>query len=174
MTEEKAHKHVRKRRQEDRRRTNRTHRVGALPRCHPGLCGPLVGPGKDTQGTPVPPRREAVGGPRHSPRDHHNDKTMWWCGVVLRVLVVVVCVCVFSGGVHGLCVSFVGGVDGCLCGVSGVCVHGVLDGVMDATLGFVGRRETPNKTTVVPITPPVSKKNISSHSEPLKIHVRFF
>ena len=58
-----VHKHVRKRRQDDRRRTNRTHRVGALPRSHPGLCGTLVGRGEDTHGTPVPPRRKAVGGP---------------------------------------------------------------------------------------------------------------
>ena len=64
-----AHKHVRSRRQDDRRRTNRTHTVGALPQSHPGLCGTLVGPSKDTHGTPVPLRREAVGGPRHAPRD---------------------------------------------------------------------------------------------------------
>ena len=36
---------------------------------HPGLCGTLVGPGKDTHGAPVPLRREAVGGPKHAPRD---------------------------------------------------------------------------------------------------------
>ena len=32
-----AHQHVRSRRQDDWRRTNRTHRVGALPQSHPGL-----------------------------------------------------------------------------------------------------------------------------------------
>ena len=63
------HKHVRKRRRDDRRRTNRTHRVVALPQSHPGLCGTLVGPGKDTHSTPVPLRREAVGGPRHASHD---------------------------------------------------------------------------------------------------------
>ena len=31
-----------------------TTRVGALPQSHPGLCGTLVGPSKDTHGTPVP------------------------------------------------------------------------------------------------------------------------
>ena len=31
-----------------------TIRVGALPQSHPGLCGTLVGPGKDTHGTSVP------------------------------------------------------------------------------------------------------------------------
>ena len=64
-----AHKHVRSRRQDDRSRTNHTHTVGALPQSHPGLCGTLVGPNKDTHGAPVPLRREAVGGPRHAPRD---------------------------------------------------------------------------------------------------------
>ena len=63
-----AHKHVCKRRQDDRRRTNRTYRVGALPQSHPGLFGTLVGPGKDTHGTSVP-LRKAVGGPRHASRD---------------------------------------------------------------------------------------------------------
>ena len=33
-----------------------TKTVGALPRCHPGRQGTLVGPGKDTHGTPVPER----------------------------------------------------------------------------------------------------------------------
>ena len=60
---------VRSRRQDDRRRANHTHRVSALPQSHPGLCGTLVGPGKDTHGSPVPLRREAVGGPRHASRD---------------------------------------------------------------------------------------------------------
>ena len=36
-------------------------RVGALPQSHLGLCGTLVGPGKDTHGTPVLLRRRAVG-----------------------------------------------------------------------------------------------------------------
>ena len=44
--------------------TTTQRRVGALPQSHPGLCGTLVGPGKDTHGTPVPLRREAVGGPK--------------------------------------------------------------------------------------------------------------
>ena len=70
-----AHKHVRKRRQDDRRRINRTHRVGALPQSHSGLCGTLVGPGKDTHGTPVPLRREAVGCPRFAPRDTTTTTT---------------------------------------------------------------------------------------------------
>ena len=70
-----AHKHVRKRRQADRRRTDRAHRVGALPPSHPGLCGTLVGPGKDTHATPVPLWREAVGGPRHAPRDTTKTTT---------------------------------------------------------------------------------------------------
>ena len=34
-----------------------------------------MGPRKDTHGTPVPLRREAVGGPRQSTRHHPNDKT---------------------------------------------------------------------------------------------------
>ena len=42
-----------------------TARTGALAQSHPGLCGTLVGPGKDTHGT----RREAAGGPRHASRD---------------------------------------------------------------------------------------------------------
>ena len=46
-----------------------TTRVGALPQSHPGLCGTLVGAGKDTHGTPVPLRRKAVGGPTATPRD---------------------------------------------------------------------------------------------------------
>ena len=46
ITEGQAHKHVRKRRQDDRTRTNRTHRVGALPQSHPGLCGRLVVPAR--------------------------------------------------------------------------------------------------------------------------------
>ena len=53
----------------DRRRTNRTHRVGALPQSHHGLCGTLVDLGKDTHGTPVPLRREAVSGPQQASRD---------------------------------------------------------------------------------------------------------
>ena len=68
-----AHKHVRTPRQDDRRRTNRTQRVGALPQSHFGLCGTLVGPGKDTPGTPVPLRRGAVGGPQ--PASHDNTET---------------------------------------------------------------------------------------------------
>ena len=61
-----AHKHVRKRRQDDRRRTNRTQRVGALllmPSClgiggHTG--GSRQGQPRYTSGTPVRLRREAV------------------------------------------------------------------------------------------------------------------
>ena len=35
-----------------------------------------MGPGKGTHGTPVLVRREAVGGPKQAPRDHHhNDRT---------------------------------------------------------------------------------------------------
>ena len=37
--------------------------VGALQQSHPGLCGTLVGPGKDTHGTPVPDR-EGRGWPK--------------------------------------------------------------------------------------------------------------
>ena len=47
-------------------------RVGALPQGHPGLCGTLVGPGKDTHGTPVLLRRKAAGGPTEAPRDDHK------------------------------------------------------------------------------------------------------
>ena len=68
-----AHKHVRKPRQHDRRRTNSTHRVGVLPQSHPGLCGTLVGPSKDTRGTPVPLQRKTVGGPQ--PASHDNTET---------------------------------------------------------------------------------------------------
>ena len=52
-------------------------RVGALQQSHPGLCGTLVGPGKDTHGTPVPPWRKAVGGPTQAPRHDPptNDNT---------------------------------------------------------------------------------------------------
>ena len=51
-------------------------RVGALPHSHPGLCGTLVGPGKDTHGTPVLLRREGRGWPEtRSTRHHHNDET---------------------------------------------------------------------------------------------------
>ena len=52
------------RRQDDRRRPHRTHRVGALPQSHLGLCGTLVGPGKDTHGTPVPLRKGSRGWPK--------------------------------------------------------------------------------------------------------------
>ena len=62
-----AHTHVRKRRQNDRRRTDRTHRVGVLLPM-PSCLG-IGGPGKNTHGTPVPLRRKAVGGPKQSPRD---------------------------------------------------------------------------------------------------------
>ena len=63
---------------------------------------------------------------------------------MLRVLVVVVfvaavaavCVC-FLVVFMGLCV-FVGGVDGCLCGVPGVGVHGILDGVLGAPVVLLG------------------------------------
>ena len=48
-------------------------RSGALPQSHPGLCGTLVGPDKDTHGTPVPLRRTAVGGPTQAPRDDHRQ-----------------------------------------------------------------------------------------------------
>ena len=68
-------KHFRMRREDDSRRTNRTHRVGALPQSHPVLCGTLMGPTKDTHGTPVPLRREAVGPETQSTRHHPNDKT---------------------------------------------------------------------------------------------------
>ena len=41
-----------------------------------GWRGTLVGPGKDTHGTPVRLRWETVSGPRHwSTRHHHNDET---------------------------------------------------------------------------------------------------
>ena len=55
--------------------------TGDAPTAHTGLAlctrchlawasaGTLVGPGKDTHGTPVPLRREAVGGPKQAPRD---------------------------------------------------------------------------------------------------------
>ena len=36
--------------------TTTPRRVGALPQCHPGLCGTLVGPGKDAHGTLMPDR----------------------------------------------------------------------------------------------------------------------
>ena len=39
------------------------------PKSHPGLCGTLVGLGKDTHGPPVPLRRKAVGGPTNASRD---------------------------------------------------------------------------------------------------------
>ena len=42
------------------------HKEG-LALCHRVIldfCGPLVGPGKDTHGTPEPLRRKAVGGPK--------------------------------------------------------------------------------------------------------------
>ena len=65
-----AHKHVRKARQDDRRRTNSTHRVGALPQSHPGL----VGPRKDTHGTPVPLRRKAVGNQLHTTTPKRQDQ----------------------------------------------------------------------------------------------------
>ena len=48
-------------------------RVGALPQSHPGLFGTLVGPGKDTHGTPVPLQRKAVGGPQQA--SHDNTET---------------------------------------------------------------------------------------------------
>ena len=51
-----GHKHVRKRIRDYSRRTVLTHRDGALfpmPSCL-GIGGTLVGPGKDTHGTPVP------------------------------------------------------------------------------------------------------------------------
>ena len=44
---------------------------GALSQSHPGLCGTIVGPGKDTHGTPVPLRRKAVGGPTNK---HHATR----------------------------------------------------------------------------------------------------
>ena len=70
------HQHVRMRRQDDRRRTNRTHRVGALPQSHPGLCGTLLGPGKDTDDTPVPLREGGRGWPKtRFTRHHQNDMT---------------------------------------------------------------------------------------------------
>ena len=53
----------------------------------------------------------------------------------------------------GLCVFFVGGVG----------VHGVLGGVMDATVGFVGRlTRRPTKPTVAPITP---SRNVCAFSK---------
>ena len=45
--------------------------VGALSQSHPGICGTLVGPGKDTHDTPVPLRRKAVGGPT---KEHHATR----------------------------------------------------------------------------------------------------
>ena len=50
--------------------------LAALPQSHVGLCGMLVGPDKDTHGTPVLLRMEAVGGPEQASRDTiKNDKT---------------------------------------------------------------------------------------------------
>ena len=53
-------------------------------RCHRAWASEgTLGPSKDTHGTPVPLQRDAVGGPRHAPRDHHDDKnqgyrdTLW-------------------------------------------------------------------------------------------------
>ena len=71
------HHHRGQAHKDDRRRTNRTHRVGALPQSDPGLCGTLVGPSKDTHRAPVPPRREAVGGPQRDKlhTQYRNDKT---------------------------------------------------------------------------------------------------
>ena len=61
-----------------RQQTDRPHTQGwrFAPRCHLAWAseGTLVGPGKDTQGTPVPLRRKAVGGPTDASRDH-NDTT---------------------------------------------------------------------------------------------------
>ena len=45
-----------------------TARTGSATESSWTLCA-LVGPGKDTHGTPVPLRREAVGGPRHASSD---------------------------------------------------------------------------------------------------------
>ena len=72
-----AHKHVRKRGQDVRSRINRTHRIGAMPQSHLGLCRAQVGPGKDTL------RREAVGGPQQAShatpkrQDQGNSPTPW-------------------------------------------------------------------------------------------------
>ena len=47
-------------------------------RCHLAWAseGTVVGPGMDTHGTTVPPRREAVGGPKQAPRNTTADKTL--------------------------------------------------------------------------------------------------
>ena len=63
-----AHKRVRKRRQDDTRRTARTR----LALCHRVTLDSVARwwvLARTTHGTPVPPRSEAVGGPRHAPRD---------------------------------------------------------------------------------------------------------
>ena len=57
-----------------------TARTGlALCHSHLGLCGTLVGPCKDTHGTPVPLRREAMGGPRHASRDNKKRQDQGHC-----------------------------------------------------------------------------------------------
>ena len=66
----------RMRRQIDRRRTNRTHRVGALPQSHPGLCGTLAAPGKDTPPYISASTEGGRGWPKtRFTRHHQNDKT---------------------------------------------------------------------------------------------------
>ena len=68
------HEHERTERKTSRLQPTHTTRVGALPQSLPGL-GTLVGPGKDTHGTPVP-RRKAVGGRTSSTiRRPTNDNT---------------------------------------------------------------------------------------------------
>ena len=56
------HEHQRKDATTPTTPTTTQRRLGALPQSHPGLCGTLVGPGKDTHGTPVP-EREGRGWP---------------------------------------------------------------------------------------------------------------
>ena len=98
---------------------------------------------------------------------------VWWCYVVLRVLVFVALCCV-----HGVvCVSgvfFVGGVDGCLC-FSGVGVHGVLDGLMGATVVLLGVSRDAHQNHcrahhAIRKRYYVFIKHISSHWKPLSSH----
>ena len=75
LTVEKLKKHVRRRRRGDRStHTNRTHRVGALPQGHPGLCGTLVGPCRTPTVHQCPPRWRGRGWPKHAPHATPTQK----------------------------------------------------------------------------------------------------